>query len=61
MSPRKPDVQTKLALHMEATRKRDAWAKRGIALAERGNVKEAKVAQRHAQTWDKVARKLEGK
>lgn len=53
------DGQAKFLAHIEASRRRDEWARRGIALAEAGKVRQAKVAQRKAQFWDARAKRLE--
>jgi hypothetical protein len=59
MARRPPDIHKRLLLHMEAVRKRDAWARKGIAWSKAGNLQAARNALKHAQRWDQVRRKLE--
>lgn len=41
-----------------AEQRRDAAARRGIALAESGKKKEAREAEREANKWDREAKRL---
>jgi hypothetical protein len=46
-------------LRKEAKVRRDEWATRGLKLSEAGQVKEAEVAARKAEFWDRRLKKLE--
>lgn len=53
------DMQKRLVAHMEASRKRDEWAQKGLAYSEAGALKKARAALKHAEKWDFERRKLE--
>lgn len=46
---------------MKALETRDEWARKGIALAEAGKIRQARAAQRQAEKWDMAARVIEGR
>jgi hypothetical protein len=53
-----PDIQKRFAAILEAKRKRDEWARKGLKYSEAGNVKKAREALKHAERWDLERRKL---
>lgn len=61
-APRKPviDLHGRVAAHVEASRKRDEWARRGLDWAKAGKKKQARVALKKAEFWDARRKKLEG-
>jgi hypothetical protein len=44
-----------------AKARRDAFARKGINLAEAGDIRGAKAAQKQAKHWDREAKRLEGR
>lgn len=52
------EVQERLRRHVEACAKRDAWARRAIALLKKGNEKAGLVAAEKAELWDLKASSL---
>lgn len=54
-----PDIQKRFAAHLQASINRDAWAKKGLALAKAGKKKQAQAALRKAEYWDARRRKLQ--
>lgn len=59
-TPRKPiDLQVRVAAHVEASRKRDEWARRGLDWSKAGKKKQARVALKKAEFWEAQRKKLE--
>jgi hypothetical protein len=52
------DVQERLRRHVEATLKRDEWARRAIDLLKKGNDKAGLAAAEKAELWDLKANAL---
>ena len=52
------DFQTRLRLHVEASARRDAHARRALDLLEQGKDKAAMVAARKAEHWEAKAKAL---
>jgi hypothetical protein len=52
------DVTERLRRHIEACRKRDAWARRAIDLLAKGNDKAGLEAAEKAERWDLKAKAL---
>jgi hypothetical protein len=57
--PKPIDMQKRLVAHMEAVRKRDDWARKGLELEKAGKIEAAHKALKKAQGWDFKRRKLE--
>lgn len=55
------DPHKLVAEHMEASRKRDEWAKKGLKYSEAGKIAKAREALRKAEYWDSKRRELEPK
>ena len=61
MKPPKPmDLHQRLLAHMEASRKRDEWARKGLAYQQAGQLRKAREALKQAEQWDLERRRLEG-
>lgn len=54
-----PDIQIRFRAHLEASLKRDAWAKKGLEYSKGGKIREAQNALRQAERWDLKRRQLE--
>ena len=52
------DFQTRFHLHVEASVRRDAHARRALDLFEQGKDKEAMVAAKKAEHWDAKAKAM---
>jgi hypothetical protein len=53
------DMQKRLVAHMEASRKRDDWARKGLELEKAGKIEAARKALKKAEGWDLRRRTLE--
>jgi hypothetical protein len=53
------DLQARLQQHIEASTRRDQWARRALALLKAGKDKAGMVAARKAEYWDARAKSLE--
>jgi hypothetical protein len=57
--PKPMDMQKRWVAHIEASRKRDEWARKGLALEKAGKIEAAHKALKRAEGWDFKRRKLE--
>lgn len=58
--PGKPiDLQARVTAHVEASRRRDEWARRGLDWSKAGKKKQARVALKKAEFWDAQRKRLE--
>jgi hypothetical protein len=57
--PKPLDMQKRLVAHMEASRKRDDWARKGLELEKAGKIEAARKALKKAEGWDLRRRTLE--
>lgn len=53
------DMHEKLRKHMDATKRRDEWAQKGLDFVKAGKMREAIQARQTAEYWDRRVRKLE--
>lgn len=53
-----PDVQPLFRAHLEASLKRNAWAKKGLELQQAGKIGKARAALRKAEYWDFQRRQI---
>lgn len=59
--PPKEDIQAQLAAHIEATRKMNEYAAKGLKLLEAGDVRGAREAHREGEVWKKKKEAIEAR